>query len=73
MTNNQTDFVVPKHTFATLALPHKGAALRRKGIVDIEYERIFCIYEGHKLTVKVDESSCYPEYLAVEFCIKEDR
>ncbi|XP_059068552.1 expansin-like A1 [Cryptomeria japonica] len=66
-TNNQTDFMVPKHTFATLALPHKGAALRRKGIVDIEYERIVCVYEGHNLTVKVDESSRYPNYLAVEF------
>ncbi|XP_057845073.2 expansin-like A1 [Cryptomeria japonica] len=66
MTNNQTDFMVPKHTFATLALPHKGAALQRKRIVDIEYERIFCVY-GQNLTVKVDESSRYPDYLAVEF------
>ncbi|XP_057845083.2 expansin-like A1 [Cryptomeria japonica] len=66
-TNNQTDFVVPKHTFAALALPHKGAALRRKGIVDMEYERIFCEYKGHNLSAKVDSSSRYPDYLAVEF------
>ncbi|GLJ49685.1 hypothetical protein SUGI_1054430 [Cryptomeria japonica] len=78
-TNNQTDFVVPTQTFAALTLPHKGTALERKGIVDIEYEsykflkfvvlldKIFCKYKGHNLSMKVDKSSRYPDYLAVEF------
>ncbi|XP_059068553.1 expansin-like A1 [Cryptomeria japonica] len=59
--------VSPKLYRDALALLHKGATLERKGIVDIKYERIFCEYKGHNLSVKVDERNCYPNYLALKF------
>eukprot|EP01018_Ginkgo_biloba_P023062 Gb_29324 [translate_table: standard] len=65
--NNQTDFVVTTQTFSSLALPKKGHALVKMGIVDIEYKRILCEYMGQNFSVKVDESSNYPYYLAVQF------
>jgi len=65
--NNQTDFVVTRRTFLSLALPQKGRQLLRDGIVDIDYKRIPCEYKGQNLEVKVDESSQYPYYLAVQF------
>lgn len=65
--NNQSDFVLPSKTFASLAQRSKSAQLVKMGLVDVEYKRIPCDYPGQNLTVKIDKSSSYPNYLAVQF------
>jgi hypothetical protein len=65
--NNQTDFVVSRSTFSSLAIAKKGPRLLKSGIIDIEYKRVPCEYKGQNMVVKVDESSQYPYYLAVQF------
>ena len=37
--NNQTDFVVTRRAFLSLAFPNKGRQLLKAGIVDIDYKR----------------------------------
>uniref|UniRef100_A0A0C9RS59 TSA: Wollemia nobilis Ref_Wollemi_Transcript_15547_1086 transcribed RNA sequence n=1 Tax=Wollemia nobilis TaxID=56998 RepID=A0A0C9RS59_9CONI len=65
--NNQTDFVIPARTFSSLASPSKSADLVKRGLVDIEYKRIPCEYRRQNLTVKIDKSSNYPYFLALQF------
>lgn len=65
--NNQTDFVVSRNTFSSIAIADKGPELLKRGIIDIEYKRVPCEYKGQNMVVKVDESSQYPYYLAVQF------
>lgn len=52
--NDQTEFVTPKYTFESLALPNRSSELVHAGIIDIEYKRLslvtiflkhFLIYE----------------------------
>lgn len=65
--NNQTDFVVSQSTFSSLAIADKGSQLIKGGIIDIEYKRVPCQYKDQNLVVRVDGSSQYPHYLAVQF------
>lgn len=65
--NNQTDFVVSRSTFSSLAIADKGRELLKGGIIDIEYKRVPCEYKDQNMLVKVKESSQYPNYLAVQF------
>eukprot|EP01018_Ginkgo_biloba_P023046 Gb_24808 [translate_table: standard] len=65
--NNQTDFVVTQRAFVSMAAPDKGDQLLKAGIVGLEYKRIPCQYPGRNLSVKVDESSSSPSYLAIQF------
>ncbi|KAH9321474.1 hypothetical protein KI387_016113, partial [Taxus chinensis] len=65
--NNQTDFVVSVRTFSSLAQPSKSAELVKMGIANVEYKRIPCEYPGQNMTLKIDKSSSYPYFLAVQF------
>lgn len=37
--SSQTDFVVTRSTFSSMALPDQGDQLLKAGIIDIEYKR----------------------------------
>ncbi|KAE8663513.1 Expansin-like A1 [Hibiscus syriacus] len=64
--DNRTDFVLG--FFALLDMAHDGMArdIYKLGIVDIEYKRIPCVYEGQNLAVRVEESSQRPYYLQIK-------
>jgi hypothetical protein len=65
--SSQTDFVVTRSTFSSMALPDQGDQLLNAGIIDIEYKRVPCQYKDQNMSVKVDKLSRYPNYLAVQF------
>ncbi|CAI0418329.1 unnamed protein product [Linum tenue] len=41
-----------------------AASLQALGIIDIEYKRVSCSYPNRNITIKIDENSNYPHYLA---------
>ncbi|KAK1427019.1 hypothetical protein QVD17_15701 [Tagetes erecta] len=65
--NNETDFVVSGRAFKAMA--NKGMAnnLLKLGVVDVEYKRVPCDFKGKNLTVRVEESTKKPNYLALKF------
>ncbi|XP_059064549.1 expansin-like B1 [Cryptomeria japonica] len=64
---NGTDFIMSSTAYSKLAQPDKTKQLISLGVVDIEYKRIFCNYPGYNLMIKIDKSSKFPDYLAIEF------
>ncbi|XAR59881.1 hypothetical protein NMG60_11015879 [Bertholletia excelsa] len=65
--NNQTDFVLSSRAFKAMANKGMGIDLLKLRIVDVEYKRVPCEYKNQNLTVRVEESSKKPNYLAVQF------
>ncbi|KAK4431032.1 putative expansin-B2 [Sesamum alatum] len=43
--------------FGYLAKPGKGPALRNKGRINIEYQRVQCYYNNTSITIKIDRGS----------------
>eukprot|EP00253_Pinus_taeda_P018327 PITA_18327 len=66
--DDRTDFYVYSPTFLSLARPNKSEQLLNGGAgLDVEYKRVPCEYPGQNMAIKVDESSAYPNFLAVKF------
>lgn len=65
--NNHTDFVLSAKAFAGMARKGMAQELRKQGIVDVEYKRIPCDYRNQNLSLRVEESSKNPSYLAIKF------
>ncbi|KAF5449089.1 hypothetical protein F2P56_029571 [Juglans regia] len=65
--NNQLDFVLSIKAFTAMALQGMSQHVLDQGIVDVEYKRIPCKYGNRNLTVRVEELSQKPRYLAVKF------
>ncbi|XP_010446345.1 PREDICTED: expansin-like A2 [Camelina sativa] len=65
---NQTDLVLSSRAFRAMAKPVVGADtdLLKQGILDIEYQRVPCDYGNKKMSVRVEESSKKPNYLAIK-------
>ncbi|XP_008229527.1 PREDICTED: expansin-like B1 isoform X1 [Prunus mume] len=62
---HNTDFILSKRAFSRMAQTTDAAAsLLSLGVVDIEYRRVSCSYPGKNITIKIDENSNYPHYLA---------
>ncbi|PQQ00005.1 expansin-like B1 isoform X1 [Prunus yedoensis var. nudiflora] len=62
---HNTDFILSKRAFSRMAQTTDAAAsLMSLGVVDIEYRRVSCSYPGKNITIKIDENSNYPHYLA---------
>ncbi|PKA53275.1 Expansin-like B1 [Apostasia shenzhenica] len=60
-----TDFILSQHAFARMGqTTDAGKSLLDLGFVDIDYRRVVCNYPNKNITVKIDESSNYPNYLA---------
>ncbi|ESQ53079.1 hypothetical protein EUTSA_v10025976mg [Eutrema salsugineum] len=67
--SNHTDLVLSSRAFRALAKPVLGADrnLLRRGIVDIQYQRVPCDYGNKKMmNVRVEETSKSPNYLAIK-------
>ncbi|XP_065879072.1 expansin-like B1 [Euphorbia lathyris] len=63
--SDSTDFILSRQAFGRMAQTTDAAAsLLSLGIVDIEYRRIACSYPDKNITIKIDENSNYPHYLA---------
>ncbi|CAK9173354.1 unnamed protein product [Ilex paraguariensis] len=63
--SDHTDFILSRRAFGRMAQTRDAAAsLLALGVVDIEYKRISCSYPNKNITVKIDENSNYPYYLA---------
>uniref|UniRef100_A0A0D6QS26 Expansin-like EG45 domain-containing protein n=1 Tax=Araucaria cunninghamii TaxID=56994 RepID=A0A0D6QS26_ARACU len=64
---DRTDFILSSHGYSQLALSGKTKDLISMGVVDVEYKRISCQYPGYNLMLMIDESSNFPDYLALQF------
>jgi hypothetical protein len=62
---DKTDFILSTRAYARMARPHMALELFAYGVVDVEFRRIPCRYNGYNLMFKVHEHSRFPEYLAI--------
>ncbi|EXC26724.1 Expansin-like protein [Morus notabilis] len=63
--SDRTDFILSRRAFGRMAQTSDAAAsLFSLGAVDIEYRRVSCSYPSKNITIKIDESSSFPNYLA---------
>ncbi|KAL8063455.1 hypothetical protein ABFX02_01G027100 [Erythranthe guttata] len=63
--SDNTDFILSRRAFRRMAQNEDAAAsLLAFGVVDIEYRRVPCSYPSKNITIKIDENSNYPHYLA---------
>ncbi|WCJ20709.1 actin binding [Euphorbia peplus] len=63
--SHNTDFILSRQAFARMALNSNSAdALFSQGVIDVEYKRVPCSYPGKNITIKIDENSHPPHYLA---------
>ncbi|KAK9266880.1 hypothetical protein L1049_027139 [Liquidambar formosana] len=63
--SDRTDFILSRRAFSRMAQTTDAAAsLLSRGVVDIEYRRVSCSYPGKNITIKIDENSNNPYYLA---------
>ncbi|KAG6495190.1 expansin-like A2 isoform X1 [Zingiber officinale] len=65
--SNSTDFVLSGPAFMAMARNGMARELNKLGILDVEYKRIPCDYESKNLSIRVEENSRRPNYLAVKF------
>ncbi|XP_010690270.2 expansin-like A2 [Beta vulgaris subsp. vulgaris] len=64
--NNRTDFVLSSRAFKAMALPGKDLQVLKLGLVDVEYKRVACDYKNKNLSIRVEERSKNPGYLAIK-------
>ncbi|KAH6835835.1 hypothetical protein C2S53_007818 [Perilla frutescens var. hirtella] len=63
--SHNTDFILSSRAFGRMAQNADAAAsLLAFGVTDIEYRRVSCSYPNTNITIKIDESSNNPHYLA---------
>ncbi|XP_072960534.1 expansin-like A2 [Typha angustifolia] len=65
--SNHTDFLLSNQAFMAMAKAGMAQEMRKLGIVDIEYKRIPCEYKSKNLSIRVEENSRRPNYLAIKF------
>ncbi|XP_073125905.1 expansin-like A1 [Henckelia pumila] len=66
--DNGTDFVVSKKAFVSMAKKGMEKEIFKLGILPVQYKRVPCDYAKNKnLSVRVQESSHKPSYLAISF------
>ncbi|XP_042495484.1 expansin-like A2 [Macadamia integrifolia] len=64
---NQTDFVLSGRAFMAMANKGMTRDILKLGIIGVEYKRIPCDYKNQNLSVRVEETSQKPHYLAIKF------
>jgi hypothetical protein len=63
--SDNTDFIMTQKAFTKMAQTSSAAqSLLALGVIDIEYKRVSCSYPGKNITIKIDENSNNPYYLA---------
>ncbi|WOL07261.1 expansin-like A2 [Canna indica] len=65
---NDTGLVLSRPAFVAMAKHGKSKELMKLGTVDVEYKsRIPCEYKDRNLSIRVEEKSQWPNYLAIKF------
>ncbi|KAH9321463.1 hypothetical protein KI387_016102, partial [Taxus chinensis] len=64
---DRTDFILSTTAYAKLARSDKTKELILMGVVEVEFIRISCQYPGYNIMLKIEETSKFPEYLALQF------
>lgn len=63
---DRTDFVMSPRAYSRLGRnPDASAELFKYGVVDVEFRRIPCRYNGFNTVIKIHENSRFPDYLAI--------
>lgn len=63
---DRTDFIMSPRGYSRLGSNEAASAeLFKYGVVDVEYRRVPCKYNGYNIVVKVHEHSKNPDYFAV--------
>ncbi|XP_042375875.1 expansin-like A1 [Zingiber officinale] len=65
--NNDTGFILSSSAFRAMARNGMVQDLNKLGILDVEYKRIPCEYKNQNLSIRVEENSRRPNYLAIKF------
>ncbi|KAG9443137.1 hypothetical protein H6P81_018991 [Aristolochia fimbriata] len=65
--SNETDFVLTSRAFQGMARKDMAPDMKKLGIAEVEYKRILCEYKNQNLSVRVEEGSQRPHYLAIKF------
>ncbi|KAL4602210.1 hypothetical protein ACJW30_10G029300 [Castanea mollissima] len=72
--SDRTDFILSRRAFGRMAqTTDKAASLFALGVVDIDYRRVSCSYPNKNITIKIDENSNYPNYLAFVIWYQQGR
>ncbi|KAL2897983.1 Expansin-like A1 [Bienertia sinuspersici] len=64
--DSSRDFVLERNAMIELASEGKSEDLLKVGVVDIVYKRVPCDHQNHNLSVRVEEASNGPYYLAIK-------
>ncbi|GAB4853041.1 hypothetical protein Ancab_040581 [Ancistrocladus abbreviatus] len=64
--SNTTDFILSSRAFRTMAKNDMDKNLLQLGVADVQYKRIPCEFKKQNLSLRVEEFSKYPNYLAVK-------
>lgn len=70
---DHTDFILSPRAYSRMARSDTAAQLFAYGVVDVEYQRIPCTYNGGKIQIKVHEDSRFPSYLAFVILYHPDK
>ncbi|XP_047306684.1 expansin-like B1 [Impatiens glandulifera] len=63
--SGNADFILSRKAFRRMAAnKHSAESILAFGIVNVEYRRVACTYDNKNITIKIDENSDYPYYLA---------
>ncbi|KAJ7952587.1 Expansin-like protein [Quillaja saponaria] len=63
---DNTDFILSPRAYSSLGSnPDASDELFKYGVVEVEYTRVSCRFDGYNIQYKVHEHSKYPDYLAV--------
>ncbi|XP_042391881.1 expansin-like A2 [Zingiber officinale] len=65
------EWVLSGPAYSAMARRGMAKVLKKLGAVDVEHKRIRCEYSGRNLSVRVEEKSRRPDYLAVKFLYQE--
>nr|GLL35994.1 expansin-like B1 [Ipomoea trifida] len=62
---DRTDFILSARAYSEMATPGLANQLFAFGVVDVEYRRIPCRYNGYNLMIQVHDKSNFPNYIAI--------
>ncbi|XP_019182354.1 PREDICTED: expansin-like B1 [Ipomoea nil] len=62
---DRTDFILSTRAYSEMANPGLANELFALGVVDMEYRRIPCRYNGYNLMIQVHDKSDFPNYIAI--------
>ncbi|XP_074572642.1 expansin-like A2 [Curcuma longa] len=65
------EWVLSGPAYSAMARRGMAKELKKLAAVDVEHKRIPCEYSGRNLSIRVEEKSRRPEYLAIKFLYQE--